>query len=43
MLLAVKSFQLFPKHKIYGFISESFALNLYIFVALADKKLLVAL
>ena len=31
MLLAVKSFELFLKHKGCDFISESFALNLHIF------------
>ena len=30
MLLAVKPFEIFPKHNGYGFISEFFALNLYI-------------
>ena len=40
MLLAEKSPEIFPKHKgyIYIFISESFALNWYIFVALTNKK-----
>ena len=42
MLLAVKSFEIFPKHSRYGFISEFFALNGYIFVAL-NKKLLLPL
>ena len=27
MLLVVKSFEIFPKHNIYGFISPFFALN----------------
>ena len=42
MLLAVKSFETFPKHR-YSFISEIFALNWYIFVALKNKKLLFPL
>ena len=43
MLLAVKSLEIFPKHNNYGFISESFALNWYTFVALTNKKLLLPL
>ena len=43
MLLAEKSFEVFPKRKEYIFISESFALNSYIFVALTSKKLLLPL
>ena len=43
MLLAVKSLEIFPKHNSYGFISESFALNWYTFVALTNKKLLLPL
>ena len=43
MLLTGKSFEIFPKHDRYFFISESFALNQYIFVALTTKKLLVLL
>ena len=42
MLIAVKSFEIFPKHKLY-FFSESFALNWYIFVALSNKKSLLPL
>ena len=42
LLLAEKSPEIFPKHKII-FISESFALNWYIFVALTKKKLLLPL
>ena len=40
MLLAVKSFEIFPKHNGYGFVSEPYALNWYISVALTNKKLL---
>ena len=40
MLLTQKSPEIFPKHKGYFLISESFALNRYIFVALTNKKLL---
>ena len=42
MLLAEKSPEIFPKHKRYFFISETFALNCYIFVALTNKKLMQA-
>ena len=38
MLTAVKSFEIFPRQNGYFFISESFALNSYIFVALTNKK-----
>ena len=39
MLIDAKSSKIFPKHKDYFFlISESFALNWYIFVALTNKK-----
>ena len=38
MLLAVKSFEIFPKHNIFGFSPESFAFNWYIFVALTKKN-----
>ena len=38
-----KSFEILPKHNRYGFISESFALNWYIFIALANKKLFLQL
>ena len=41
MLLAEKSPEIFPKHKEYFFIPESFALNSYIFVVLTNKKLLL--
>ena len=40
MLLTEKYFKIFPKHNRYIFISELFALNLYIFTALENKKLL---
>ena len=44
MLLAKKSPEILPKHKEYIFISESFALNCYIFVALiTNKNLLLSL
>ena len=43
MLLAVKSFEIFPKPNLYDFIWESLALNWYIFVALTNKKLLLPL
>ena len=36
MLLAVKSFEIFSKHKGYDFISEHIALNWYIFVTLTN-------
>ena len=41
MLIDVKSFEIFLKHEGYFFISESFALNCYIFVALTKTKLLL--
>ena len=43
MLLAEESPDIFPKHTGYFFILESFALNRYIFVALTNKELLLAL
>ena len=43
MLLAEKSPQIFPKHNGSLFISESFALNWYIFIALTNKKLFIQL
>ena len=43
MLLAVRPFEMIPKHKEYFFTSDSFALNWHIFVALANKKLLLPL
>ena len=43
LLLIVKLFEILPKHNGYGFISESFALNLYIFTFLTYKKLLLPL
>ena len=43
MLLDEKSPEIFPKPKECFFISESFALNQYIFEALKNKKLLVPL
>ena len=41
MLSIVKSFEIFFKHNGYGFMSESFALNCYIFTELTNKKLLL--
>ena len=46
ILLAKKFPEIFPKHKEFFFISETFALNLFIFVAnkkLTNKKLLLPL
>ena len=43
MLLAVNYFEIFPKQMGYVFISESFALNGCIFVALTNEKLLLLL
>ena len=44
MLLNEKPFEIFPKHNVYGFISESFVLNWwYIFPALINKKMLLPL
>ena len=50
MLLTMKSFELFPKHNGYGFISFEFisvlvlfALNWYVFKELINKKLLLPL
>ena len=43
MLLIVKSFKILRKHNGWSFISGSFALNWYIFVALINKKLLLSL
>ena len=43
IILTVKSFEILSNHNGYGFISESFPLNLYIFVALINKKLLLPL
>ena len=43
MLLADQSPEIFPKHNKYLPISEFFALNWYIFVALTNKKLLLQL
>ena len=40
MLLTEKSPEAFPKHKGHFFVSESFALNWYIFIELPNKKLL---
>ena len=40
MLLTAKPFETFPKHNIYGFMSEIFALNWYIFGHLQKKLLL---
>ena len=42
-LLAKKSLAIFPKHREYIFISESFALNWYIFPLLRNKRLLLLL
>ena len=38
VLLIVKSFEMLPKHNGYGFISESFASNWYIFTALTIRN-----
>ena len=43
MLLAVKSFKVFPKHNRYGFVSEIFALNWCILIGLTNEKLLFPL
>ena len=43
MLLAKKSPEMFPKHKGYFFISESFALNWYTILSLTKEKLLLPL
>ena len=43
MLVILKSFEILLKHSELSFISESFALNWYIFVALMNKKLLLPL
>ena len=43
ILLIVKSFEKLPKRSGQSFISEFYALNLYTFVALANKKLLFPL
>ena len=43
MLLDEKYAEIFPEHKEHFFISESFALNWYILVALTNKQLLVPL
>ena len=41
MISIAKSFEIILKHIRYGLISESLALNCYIFVALTNKKLLL--
>ena len=43
MLLAVKAFELLPKHSRYGLTSGSFTLNKCIFATLANKRLLFPL
>ena len=43
MLSTEKSFKMFPKHKGYLFISESFALNWCTILALTNKNLLLPL
>ena len=43
ILLIVKVFEMLPKHNGYGFISEFFALNIYISTALTNKKQLLLL
>ena len=43
MLLVEKSPEIFPKHKESLIISESFALNCYIFVVLINNKLFLPL
>ena len=39
MLSTVRSFGIFPRHNGYGFISESFPLNLQIFTPFTYRKL----
>ena len=41
MLSIVKPFKKLSKRNGYGFVNESFALNLYIFMALTNIKLLL--
>ena len=43
ILLTVTFFKILPKHSVKFFISELFALNSYIFLALTNKKLLLPL
>ena len=43
MLLTEKSLEAFPKNKKHFFVSESYALNWYIFIELPSKKLLLPL
>ena len=43
MLSSVNSLEILSKHNGYGFISRSFALNWYIFVALTNEILLLSL
>ena len=43
ILLIVKVFEMLHKHNGYGFISEFFALNIYISTALTNKKQLLLL
>ena len=38
MLLTAESSEIFSKHNEHGFISESFAMNWYIFVVVTNKK-----
>ena len=41
MLLSVKSFEILTKYNGYDFVSETFALNWYIFTALTNEKILL--
>lgn len=43
MPLTAKSFEMFPRHKVYAFISASSALNRHIFLALTNNKMLFSL
>ena len=43
MLSSVNSLEILSEHTGYGFISRSFSLNWYIFVALTNKILLLSL
>ena len=43
ILSVIKSFETLPSHNKYDFMSESFALERYIFIPLTYKKLLLPL
>ena len=43
MLLTEKSFETFPKQALFGTISESFAVNLWVSVTLINRELLAPL